>query len=281
MRLPEQLSLISLDSNWVHRTPYPPLGFIPFSDYALGNGDTFGLYWPIGRESLEPIVVESWHDSWTIQPVGSSLAAFLRVVQSATEEHPEPPTVLEDPDSPFACFVAAKEAQQVEGAIVLLERATTILPEYTDALSLLWAQYVRAGRIEDAIVTALRAIISPPCFGARPLKALRWLCGRESIPSLLSEDPIWLARKELTLSFGGKKENADFPVLLNAIHRYLDQSEFVRASTLMQTYAELMWRETVSFRERYGFIAAEFIAWQIEVGEKYAMGSRSVQMPES
>lgn len=278
MHVPEQSNLISLDRNWIHRTPYPPLGFIPFFDNSLGNGDTFGLYWPIGRETLEPIVVETWHDSWAIQPAYSSLASFLRATQSAPDDHPEPPTLLDDAASPRACFFAAKESREVDVIIKNLEKATTILPEYTDALSLLWAQYVRAGPIEEAIEIALRAIISPPCFGARPLKALRWLCGMESSLPSAKEDPIWLARTELRLSFGGKKENGDFPILLNAIHSYLAQSKFLHASTLMQTYSELMWMETVSFRERYGFIPDEFIEWQIEVSSRHAVGSRVVEI---
>ncbi len=278
MLAPDQLTLISVDRKWVHRTPYPPLGFIPFSDNELGNGDTFGLYWPIGRETQEPIVVETWHDSWAIQPAYSSLASFLKAVQSAPDDFPEPPTLFEDPDSPSACFIAAKESQEIEAAIAHLEKATAILPEYTDALALLWAQYVRVGRIEEAIEVSLRAIISPPCFGARPLKALRWLCGVQSSSPLVKEDPIWLARNELKFSFGGKKENSDFPVLLNAIHSYLAQSQFLKASTLMQTYAELMSAETVSFRERYGFIPDAFIAWQIETSSKHATGSRAVRI---
>lgn len=278
MNIPDQLTLITVDKSWSHRTPYPPLGFIPFSENELGNGDTFGLYWPIGRETQEPIVVETWHDSWAIQPTYSSLASFLSVVQSASDDYPAAPTLFEDPNSPLACFIAAKESQEIEATIRNLEKATTILPEYTDALSLLWAQYVRVGRIEEAIQICLRAIISPPCFGQRPLKALRWLCGVESSSPLVNDDPIWLARKELKLSFGGKKENSDFPILLNAIHSYLAQSQFLQASTLMQTYAELMSAETVSFRERCEFILDEFIAWQIETSSRHAVGSRAVEI---
>ncbi|MEG2964733.1 MAG: hypothetical protein RR860_18745, partial [Janthinobacterium sp.] len=78
MQLPASLAHISAEQDWQHTTAYPPLGFTPFAEGALGNGDSFGLYWPIGREASEPIVVETWHDEWRIQPHFSSLAAFLQ-----------------------------------------------------------------------------------------------------------------------------------------------------------------------------------------------------------
>ena len=279
MLIPVNLRKITPHKDWTHRTPFPPLGFLPFFECELGNGDTFGLYWPIGRENYEPLVVETWHDSWQIQPTYSSLDSFLAAAQSIPDEYPEPPTLSEDPNSPRACFQAAKESiknQDIETSIQHLETAVVMLPEYTDALSLLWQQYVRSGRIEEAVSISIRAIISPPSFGERPLKALRWLCSQPSSVPSVESDPIWLARSQLKLVFGGKKENADFPVLLNAINGYLAQSQFLRASTLMQTYAELMSAETVSFQERYEFNLEKFIAWQIEVSSKHNAGTRNV-----
>ena len=35
----------------------------------------------------------------------------------------------------------------------------------------------------------------------------------------------------------------------------------------MQTYAELMFRETISFQERYNFDEEEFLSWQCTVAE--------------
>ena len=42
----------------------------------------------------------------------------------------------------------------------------------------------------------------------------------------------------------------------------------------MQTYAELISAETLSFRERYGYNQAAFIARQIAVGAQLAPGGR-------
>jgi tetratricopeptide (TPR) repeat protein len=278
MLLPVEVHQITLDKCWRHRRPYPPLGFIPFSENELGNGDTFGLYWPIGNESKQPLVAETWHDEWSLQPLYSSLSKFLKAASLADEEHPEVPTVADDPQSPRACLDAAREhiaQQQTQEATELLERAISVLPEYTDALSLLWGQYVRAGRLEEAAVVAVRAIISPPSFGARALKPLRWLCSPAS-PSL-TEDPIWRVRLELKMNFGGLKQNADYNLLREAIGEYLAQADFVRASTLLQTYSELMSSETTAFQERYGFEPEAFVEWQIDVSKKLAVGGRNAE----
>lgn len=280
MQLPANLQLISLDKDWQHGQSYPPLGFMPFSESALGNGDSFGLYWPIGREAMEPIVVETWHDEWRIQPHFSSLAAFLKAHAQLDEDdedggYVDTPALADDPASPRAAFLAAKELiarQDSAAAIALLEAALAILPEYTDALVALHGQYVRAGRIDEAVKVAIQAIISPPSFGGPPLKALHWL-RQQPLPDAES-DPIWRSCQQLSFSFGGSKENADYPLLAAAIDIYLEQGKLRSASTLMQTYAELMSAETVSFQERYGFDQAAFIARQIAVGTQLAEGGR-------
>lgn len=275
MLLPARLAHISAEQDWQHTTAYPPLGFTPFAEGALGNGDTFGLYWPIGREASEPIVVETWHDEWRIQPHFSSLDAFLQAHAAAEDEYVGTPSLADDPASPRAAFLEAKELiaqRKPDAAIALLEGALAIVPEYTDALTLLHGQYVRAGRIDDAVTVAIQAIISPPSFGGPPLKALQWL-RTQPVPEG-EIDPIWRACGQLSFNFGGSKDNADYPVLLAAIDTYLAQGKHVYAATLMQTYAELMSAETVSFQERYAFEPAAFIARQIAVSAMLPQGSR-------
>ncbi|MEG0882542.1 MAG: hypothetical protein RSH52_14905 [Janthinobacterium sp.] len=275
MQLPASLAHISAEQDWQHTTAYPPLGFTPFAEGALGNGDSFGLYWPIGREASEPIVVETWHDEWRIQPHFSSLAAFLQAHAAAEDEYVGTPSLADDPASPRAAFLEAKEQiaqRKPDAAIALLEGARAIVPEYTDALTLLHGQYVRAGRIEDAVTVAIQAIISPPSFGGPPLKALQWL-RTQPVPEG-EPDPIWRACGQLSFHFGGSKDNADYPVLLAAIDTYLAQGKHVCAATLMQTYAELMSAETVSFQERHAFEPAAFIARQLAVSAMLPQGSR-------
>ncbi|MDO8051303.1 tetratricopeptide repeat protein [Janthinobacterium sp. SUN211] len=282
MLLPAQLAHISVEQDWQHSAPYPPLGFNPFFEGALGNGDTFGLYWPIGREASEPIVVETWHDEWRLQPNFSSLAAFLRAHAAAGDAEDEDedgyvalPTLDDDPASPRAAFLAAKELiaqRNPDAAIALLEAALALLPEYTDALALLHGQYVRAGRIDEAVKVAIQAIISPPSFGGPPLKSLQWL-RTQPVPEG-EIDPIWRACGQLSFNFGGSKDNADYPMLLAAIDTYLEQGNYRCASTLMQTYSELMSAETVSFQERHAFEPAAFIARQIAVSAMLPQDSR-------
>ncbi|KQW54166.1 tetratricopeptide repeat protein [Variovorax sp. Root411] len=277
MLFPPQISEVSLDQDWRYSTPYPPLGFRPFAEGELGNGDTFGLYWPVGLEAREPIVVENWHASWRIQPTYSSLSSFLAALARAGDDYPEPPSLDEDARSPRALFELAKQkvqAQAVDDAVRFLEEAVDVLPEYTDALCLLWAQYVRLGRREEALAVALRAIIAPPSFGSRATKPLRWLQGQASA-STIDGDPIWQARALLKLSYGGAKENGDYAVYRTAIEAYLDASQYVHACVLMQTYAELMGAETIAFQERLGFVQADFVAFQLAVSGRLLNGPRS------
>jgi len=276
MLFPPQISEISLDQDWRYSAPYPPLGFRPFAEGALGNGDTFGLYWPVGLEAREPIVVETWHDSWQIQPTYSSLSSFLVALDKAGDGYPEPPSFEEDVRSPRVLFELAKQkvqAQAVGDAVRLLEEAVDVLPEYTDALCLLWAQYVRQGRREEALATALRAIIAPPSFGGRATKPLKWLRGQTGTPTI-DGDSIWQARAQLKLSYGGAKENGDYAVYRTAIEAYLDASQYVHACVLMQTYAELMGAETIAFQERHGFVQADFVALQLAASGKLPHGPR-------
>jgi tetratricopeptide (TPR) repeat protein len=279
MKLPVTISKISLDRDWQHTSPYPPLGFVPFSEVQLGNGDSFGLYWPIGREAMEPIVVETWHDEGRVQPHFSCLGAFLDARASSDGGYVETPSLVNDPNSPRACYEAAKlllNKPDPAAAMALLEMAIEILPEYADALSLLYPLYALAGRTEDAIKMAIRSIISPPSLGGPAGDAVHWLRS-QSMSFSRQDDPIWCARYELDLVFGGAKDNTNYPILLTAIDNYLHHSEFVPACTLMQTYAELMSFETVSFQQRYSFDKTAFIAKQIELSSCLAGGRRTIQ----
>ena len=55
MKVPEGMEELSLAEDGIGAGgAYPPLGFKPFLEAELGNGDYFGLYWPYGREDREP-----------------------------------------------------------------------------------------------------------------------------------------------------------------------------------------------------------------------------------
>ena len=281
MQLPADTSRISLVHGFEGSTSYPPVGFYPFSEYQLGNGDTFGLYWPIGREAEEPIVAETRHDEWLLAPGYSSLRTFLAAVEGLDEEErPEVPALQADPRSPLACLNAAQNVLSapdgVEPAVALLKTAVAVLPEFTEALGALGAQYIRLGRHSEACVVAVQAIISPPCFGPRAGKLLRWLASQSHGPPDLVDDPIWAARRDLRLQYGGTKENSDYALLRAAIERYADQGQLVKSLTLMQTYGELMSAETVSFQERHDFQPGEFRMKQLAMSSRLPGGARTL-----
>lgn len=270
MKLPNNVDSVTLSHDG-YDVPYPPLGFHSIAEHQLGNGDTFGLYWPIGREDSNPIVAETYHDEWSIQPHFSSMERFLAAAQGDDfdeDDFPETPSVDQDPESPAACFLAARnelKLQNVDAAIGHLKTATSILPEFTEAQALLCTQYRRIGDTDAAIKAAVQSIISPSCFGSRPVQIAKWLASQSICPREFESDPIWINRERLNLKFGGVKENKQFKILRGAIDDYLGSSNYVSAMTLMQTYAELMYSETVSFQERHNFNAAEFVAWQKDV----------------
>lgn len=287
MKLPAAYKSVTLDVE-SQGGPYPALGFCRIAEHELGNGDCFGLYWPIGREDQEPIVVETFHDEGSLRPHFSSLDRFLAAAKRTEEDSDDDaiigtPSFHDDPLSPAACLDAARshlKSQNAEAAIGCLETAVSVLPEYTEAQSLLSAQYRRVGRHQAAIKSAIQAIISPPSFGIRPTQIATWLGRQSTCPSDLAEDPVWLHRERLTLKFGGVKENNQYEILSDAIQRYLQQSAFVPALTLMQTYTELMSNETISFRERYAFNEIAFVAWQREVAESKYGKSRHLEPPD-
>jgi tetratricopeptide (TPR) repeat protein len=269
MLLPARIGEVSGLSTQFHEhpDPYPPIGFCPFAGHELGNGDTFGMYWPFGREAREPIICEIWHDEGALVPMFSSLGAFLDAAARAGE-HPGIPDLSVDPASPIALFRAARTANaagKAQDARSLLQQVVEVVPEYTDAQALLAAVCRRLGQNEEAMRAAVRAIISPPCFGARPVQLLRWLQSLSKAPEDLERDPIWGARQRMRLVFGGAQRNDDYVAMEAAIEGYLQRRRPLRAVTLMQTYAELMFQETTSFMERYRFHGASFLNRQRDI----------------
>ena len=285
MKIPASIHSVTL-SDRDYDVPYPPLGFCAIAEHQLGNGDTFGLYWPIGHEDRDPIVAETYHDEWSLEPHFSSLDRFLNAsaFEQMTNEADDDrdaddfdddsfvgtPTIEADPRSPAACLVAARDnlqSQNISVALEFLETAVSVLPEFTLAQALLCTQYRRIGKNDAAIRSAIQAIISPSCFGAPPTHIASWLAQQTNCPKEQASDPIWINRERLTLKFGGVKENDQYRILRDAIDVYLGNSMFISAMTLMQTYAQMMYSETISFRERYNFDAREFVGWQRDVAE--------------
>src|SRR6202048_5285483 len=102
MKLPALIHAVTLIKNG-YDTPYPPLGFCAIAEHQLGNGDAFGLYWPVGHEDCEPIVAETYHDEWHVEPHFSSLERFLEAAGNDDDSLVESPGYADDPASPAAC----------------------------------------------------------------------------------------------------------------------------------------------------------------------------------
>ncbi len=259
LRLPECVNSISLDTD-DRRVAFMPFGFIAFAEEQLGNGDQFGLYWPIGQEGQPPIVAETFHDEGAVMPAFSSLEVFLSQVAEQRESgHPEFPSYEADCLSPLACYEEARRMlrnRNFDAAVALLEAAVAKLPEYTGALALLTAQYLRQKRKDEACRMAARTIISPPSFGSgeQVQRICSWFSNWDEGPADLVQDPIWQSRASLaSIPSGGTKESAAYPILAEAIDIYAARGHIVTALTLMQTYGEHMNYETISFQQRYRF----------------------------
>jgi tetratricopeptide (TPR) repeat protein len=278
MKIPDRIAEVTINDSHVGDGPYPPKGFVPFHEHELGTGDCFGLYWPFGRESEEPIICELWHDSWEMNPVFSSLARFLDHASDLDEDdYFEEPTLAGDCRSPSALTAAAKEDAgrgRVEDAIAHLELAVAVLPEYGAAWGALAQQYRRVKRFDDALRAVLRALLSPLYFGNVNENLVRWFQRQDSQDASLQADSLWQHRRDLCFSYGGSKENADYPILLRCVDEYERLGEGHKAILLFQRHSMLMMTETVSFQDRYGFSRDWFGQMQEEMFAQHLGSTR-------
>ncbi|EOM7164298.1 TPA: tetratricopeptide repeat protein YfbP, partial [Escherichia coli] len=98
MKLIPRSSDISPGIDGICPGPFPPNGFTVLTDAAYGNGDCFGLYWPIGQEHKLPIVCETYHDEWRIVPAFSSIKKFEEWLEVNDDDPHENGISIEDQD---------------------------------------------------------------------------------------------------------------------------------------------------------------------------------------
>lgn len=266
MKKPEGLERISVFQDELSLGPYPSLGFVHFAEGDLGNGDFFGLYWPLGREAKEPIVCDMLHDSWALAPSFSCLPKFIEWLEANDWQRGE----LEIDDACFGPkrFLDAKDMigrNEVDSAIVALERACSEVPEVSEYWFALAGQLRRAGRTDEGLEAALAAFNSNWAFGLPSEGVLRMLRSPAAVERF-PDDPVVQRSKRLTLDFGGHKENADYALLKECVEIYLARDQPVRGLATLQNYAYAMrMTETTAFQERQGF---DLAAWQSDFSAK-------------
>jgi hypothetical protein len=171
----------------------PPVGYLRWRVLEVGNGDSYGYYWPVGREDHNPIVCTAEHDRFRVVPVASDLAGCLRLLRAtrtavvdeikeaaqdfevtltafrpSDSASPERALVSVDSHSPRLLLEQARAAIRAAD-LTLCERslleALHLLPGYGEAAVALGQLYRRLQRSADAAQTLLIAISTPLCFG--------------------------------------------------------------------------------------------------------------------
>jgi len=263
-------------------TPYPPPGFLRWNILEIGNGDIYGYYWPIGKEEDAPLVCATEHDTWSLIPESSSLAACLRrqiilgadveEISVAAEEfgvkivnvpdcdetesvgsNVDEMNLEQDSESPHLLLVAARgaiEKRDLTTATLHLKLALSKLPEYSEAWALLSQIFFLQQDVSGFANASMNALTSPLCFGAKGRRKILGnlqTIGDAALPEM--NDPLWNRRNDLTFA-EGVKENNDYDVLEKLIEEYHQRGMSTRAIGLRVLCGELMGRETVSFKER-------------------------------
>lgn len=289
---------------WPPPSFYPPLGFLPWSLFEVGNGDVYGYYWPIGREDSPPIVCETYHDGWELEPIASSLEGLLRLKLASRNHHREdaiqlgrllgidvnkisPTAKLDagsalalDDSSPRFLTIAGHqlaEENQIDLAQRYYLKALDLVPEYGSASFGLARVYRRKRDLQAAIQCMLDVLIAPRCFGGDKKMCLRWIQQLPDTAFFDANDPIWSHRHQLTLA-SGVKQNNDFLVYEELIEAYLNKREGNRAIRLRIMVGEFMATETLAFRERYNYTEARHIELLIDNLDRAGLSSRLVAL---
>ena len=267
--------------------PYPPPGYLPFSSLEVGNGDTYGFYWPIGKEGCSPLVATTLHDNHMVFPMASCFERAIKLIHACglaegeVEEvaeafeidlsgvpridgdesvfffHKSASALLEiDDASPSILLSVARTAlskRDFATAEKYVIRATQILPEYYDAWALLaelrQQKHDRTGFIE----AALRAISSPLSFAAND--RIKLLAAIQDLPSSAAadrKDPIWKRRKSLTFT-SNYYQSRDIEHLIKAGDEFHAAGQYLRVVQIVLLIGDLM-----GYQDR--FLISEYLA---------------------
>ncbi|PPU24086.1 tetratricopeptide repeat protein [Xanthomonas arboricola] len=265
MRAPQRLHGLTLDTA-VCAGPYPPQGFWTIAEGALGNGDCFGLYWPLGCEGETPVVCEMFHDEGRMVFSHSSLDVFAQWLdinhvldEQAWDDESWDPRAhdVPDVDSPLPLIERAQlhvQAGEPSEAIELLQAACRRFPELQRAWTMLAVQHRRLGQHEAAVDAARAAILANWAFGIPDPSVLRLLRAAEA-----GNDPVLAMVQQMEFAFGGAKTNPDYAAMQVCIDRCWEAGDHLAALRLTQNRCYALRGETVSFQQREGF---DLASWQ-------------------
>lgn len=262
MRAPYPLHGLTLDAGPC-AGPYPPQGFWPIAEGALGNGDLFGLYWPLGREREPPVVCEMFHDEGRMAFRHSSLDVFAQWLDAGCGRDGDDDDCapdgheVADVESPLPLIERAQrhvQAAEPTRAIVLLEDACRRFPELQRAWAMLAGQHMRLQHHAAAVAAARAAVLANWAFGVPESGVLRILRAADA-----AGDPVLAMAQQMGFALGGAKTNPDYAVMQACIDRCWEMGDTTAALRVSQNRCYALSSETVSFQQREGF---DLATWQ-------------------
>ncbi len=254
MKLPLNIDKVTIsqpEEYWI----FPPLGFFEISEANDNTGDSYGLYWELGKENSEPIVCCKKHEDFTLIPEFSNLDSFLLWYEE-TNGHQAPTLNLRDTTFFMNLYnrsrVLTKTGKTAE-AIHALETSVKLFGEYSDSWALLAENYYKINEIEKASFASLNSIISNYVFGLPSKKAID-LFNSIEFDTKFKDNPL-VKRKGGILSGGGYANpfSLNYYEIQKVIAEFKEIKDFKSALLLEQNYGYLMLNETNEVRNKNEF----------------------------
>ncbi|MDW7690860.1 hypothetical protein R9C00_21120 [Flammeovirgaceae bacterium SG7u.111] len=169
---------------------FPPSGTTLFEMGNDGAGNYYGLYWQIGREDQEPIVVWMNHEEFTLEPVQTNLNEFLNNYDNESSELTSYPS-LKDEQYFLSCFQRGKVKSRKDKneAVRLFKLASDLFPEFSDSWFWLF-KLTEEENIEHKINYAIRTICSNWTFGLPNKQAVDFIV-QSRTNGITYDDPIF------------------------------------------------------------------------------------------
>jgi tetratricopeptide (TPR) repeat protein len=269
MKTPKSITKVSVAEGMIPAGPYPPLGFVPLWEAELGNGDYYGLFWPLGKEESDPVVCDMSHDDWSLLLAFSSLDKFIEWLDANDWERGE--KEIKDYDFAPRYFIEGKSClskNDIDGAIGHFQKACKSFSEMSDYWFSLSSQLRRVKRLDEAIIACINAFNSNWVFGMPAEGVLRMLKSAIKMEAF-KDEPLIRIVTDVTMKFGGTKENHQYNLFTECAEEYFKNGKPIEGLKLMQNYAFMMSMETSAFQERYEFNLADWQKQYLDLCQKH------------